>query len=145
MTPEEFNSALCERLHRRGFSASPEDVWAFTADIGQRVTQAPDMEHWAEQFIRARQPPALIVARSPSRAGLGAVLGLFSGPVAVLIAGGIWGAMARPAPCYGGGDPDMVDGATCGVLIFGLFLGIPAAIVSAVVGALIGACFQKHR
>jgi hypothetical protein len=144
MTPDDFTSALSDRLHRGGFNVLPEDVRSFTTDIGQRITDAPDMDDWAEQYIRARRPTALVAARPLSRAGLGALHGLLFSPIVILLAGGIWGAIARPAPCYGGGEPDMMAGAFFGVLVFGYLLGIPTVIVSTVAGAIIGACLRRR-
>jgi hypothetical protein len=69
MTPDDFAAALSDRLRRRGPIAFPEDVRSFTADIGQRMTDAPDMDQWVELFVRARQPPALVTSGSWERVG----------------------------------------------------------------------------
>jgi hypothetical protein len=54
MTPEDFATALTNRLRRRGLHVLPEDVRSFTPDIGQRMTDTPDMEAMEGWFIKAR-------------------------------------------------------------------------------------------
>lgn len=144
MSPDDFAVALADRLRGRGVSALPEDVRSFTADIGQRLTEAPDIDRWADLFTQTRRPP---VAKPPpprSWAGRGAAIGLLCSPVLMVAAGAVWGAHDRPAPCYGGGGPTMAEGAACGVMLSPVLFGIPAAVVSTVAGAVIGAHFRRR-
>jgi hypothetical protein len=144
MTPDDFTATLTERLRRRGVHALPEDVRAFTVDIGQRMTNAPDMDQWADLFIHTRQPSIQAAPRPRGRAGRGAVIGLLCSPLVMLAAGAVWGIMVRPAPCYGGGDPSMMEGAACGVLVSPILFGKPAAVASAAAGAIVGSCVKGH-
>jgi hypothetical protein len=144
MMPEIFAASLTARLRSRGVNALPEDVRSFTADIGQRMTDAPDLDHYAELFIQARQLTVHAQFGWRERTGRGAIWGLLFSPVVVVVAAVVWGAVVRPAPCSGGGGPDMMGGIACGLLLFPIFYGIPTVIVSALFGAIIGAIFGRR-
>ncbi len=145
MTPEDFAAALTSRLRSSGVHALPEDVRAFTAEIGQRVTSAPDMEQWAQSFILSRHPPIKALSRPWEMSGRGAVIGLLCSPLAIIVAGAAWGAIDRPAPCYGGGGPNMTEGALFGMYYLSIVFGIPVLIAGTVAGAVLGACVTRQK
>jgi hypothetical protein len=91
MTPDELAAALTERLRRRGVNALPEDVRSFTADIGQCVTGAPDLDQWADRFNQARQPDLRLSSDNPSLGSVPRILAVF-----LALGGCFWGLLLAP-------------------------------------------------
>jgi hypothetical protein len=60
MIPAEFAAALSDRLRLRGVDFQPADLEAFTTDVGQHLTETPDVDAWAERFIQSRRPSAQV-------------------------------------------------------------------------------------
>jgi hypothetical protein len=64
------------------------------------------------------------------------LFGMVVGPVAVAVAGFLWGGVSRVAPCQTA--PDFMSGGVFGALVFTYQFGLLAGVAGAVVGMLIG-------
>lgn len=62
MTPDTFAAALAQDLRLRGHSVDSADVHEFAAAVAPWIGDAPDLAHWAREYLSCQLPRAADVA-----------------------------------------------------------------------------------
>ena len=99
----------------------------------------------AELFSDATSNVRLIAGILLMRACLGALMSVALCFHMLVIVGGVWGAVIRAAPCYGGGEPSRVEGALFGAFATLLQYGWWVLPAGACVGAVLGQLFLPRQ